>query len=105
MHNIQVQRDIRIVLIAGVGGPGHGPVLLLLESAAELFFMGFWDSWMVAPWIAQEYGCTTSTFFGLQLFRVNYARKKVFVVAPSVILVVKCRYQTRPVFGCEIKRC
>ena len=48
MHNIQVQRDIRIVLIAGEGGPGHGPVLLLLESAAEFFFS--WDSGIPGWW-------------------------------------------------------
>ena len=110
----EVFRVYRLLERSAEGCPGHGPVHLLLQSAAAIGF--HWDSLELAwcrpglPLLSNLSG-PFSIFVllflmhgGMRSLR-SFVLGRVFVGVPCLILMVLCSSLTLTMFGREIRRC
>ena len=110
----EVFRVYRLLESAAEGTPGHGPVHLLLQSAAVIGFR--WDPEELA-WDRPGLHLLSNLSGPTQHFRAailgawrdkvsaDLCARKGFRGVPRWILMVPCSYLTLTMFGREIKRC
>ena len=110
----EVYRVYRLLEHVAAGCPGHGPIHMLVESAAEIGFL--WSPEMVG-WAREGLPVLSNLAGPFQHFRAailgawrgkvsaDLCARKGFRGVPCWMLMVPCSYLTLTTFGREIKRC